>query len=119
MMPVLMFILAGMVDLGRVYYGYVTITNAAREGASFGASNPTQIGTDCTTPGTIKYMTCQEAAGSGFQLSASNITVTESPDSASGSSVTVKVSVPFPLITGQIVRLGQIQLQSSATFVIL
>ncbi len=119
MMPVLMFILAGMLDLGRVYYAYVTITNAAREGASYGASNPTQVGSDCTTTGTIKFVTCQEAAGSNFQIQPSNVTVTESPDASSGSTVTVTVSVPFQLITGEIVSLGQIQLRSSATYVIL
>ncbi len=119
MMPVLMFILAGMLDVGRAYYAYETITNAARVGAGYGSSHPGLIGTDCTTTGTIKFVTCQEAAGSGFQIGASNITVTESPDANSGSTVTVTVSVPFQLITTEIVNLGQIQLQSSATFVIL
>ncbi len=116
LIPVLMFVLAGVLDLGRAYYSYVMITNAAREGASYGASNPTNIGSDCTTPGTIKFAACQEAAGSNFALSASNITVTESPDSSSGSSITVTVSVTFHLATGMILGLGEIPLRSSATF---
>lgn len=36
-LPVLMVILLGIIDFGRVFYAYVTITNASREGARYGS----------------------------------------------------------------------------------
>lgn len=38
-LPLLMLILLGTLDLGRIFFGYVTITNASREGARYGMTN--------------------------------------------------------------------------------
>ena len=35
--PLLIFLVFGIVDLGRAFYGYVVITNAVREGARYGS----------------------------------------------------------------------------------
>src|ERR1700731_148361 len=37
--PLLLFILLGIVDLGRAYYQYTVMTNAVREGARYVAAN--------------------------------------------------------------------------------
>lgn len=37
LLPILLIILLGIIDFGRVFYAYVTITNAAREGARYGS----------------------------------------------------------------------------------
>jgi len=45
-MPLLILIVMGILDLGRAYYAYVTLSDAAAEGAAYGAihpSNTTQI----------------------------------------------------------------------------
>jgi hypothetical protein len=39
-LPLLLLILAGLLDLGRVYFTYLTIQDAATEGASYLAVNP-------------------------------------------------------------------------------
>jgi Flp pilus assembly protein TadG len=39
-LPLLVLVVAGIVDLGRAFYASITITNAAREGARFGTLNP-------------------------------------------------------------------------------
>jgi hypothetical protein len=65
-LPLLLLILLGAVDLGRIYHTYVTITNAAREGARYGTTHPTD------TSG-IQTSALQEAAGSGIALAPSNI----------------------------------------------
>jgi Flp pilus assembly protein TadG len=39
-LPLLILILIGLLDLGRMLIAYVTIQNAAREGAHYGISNP-------------------------------------------------------------------------------
>jgi len=36
-LPLLLIILLGTIDFGRVFYAYVTITNASREGARYGS----------------------------------------------------------------------------------
>ncbi|MGI8533434.1 MAG: TadE family protein, partial [Candidatus Limnocylindrales bacterium] len=39
-LPVFLLIVGGALDLGRLFYAYVGIENAAREGALYGASDP-------------------------------------------------------------------------------
>jgi Flp pilus assembly protein TadG len=43
LLPVLMMILVGMVDLGRMFHAAITISNAAREGARYGIEHPTDL----------------------------------------------------------------------------
>jgi Flp pilus assembly protein TadG len=40
--PILLILLAGAIDLGRLFYSQVTIANAAREGALAAAQDPTK-----------------------------------------------------------------------------
>jgi hypothetical protein len=46
--PVLLLLLACVVDLGRAYFTYITIIDAAREGARYGAGHPKDAGGICT-----------------------------------------------------------------------
>ena len=39
-LPIFLILIAGAIDLGRLFYAYVAITNASKEGALYGASNP-------------------------------------------------------------------------------
>ena len=39
-LPLLLLLLAGVVDLGRAFYTYVSLTNAVREGARFASKLP-------------------------------------------------------------------------------
>jgi Flp pilus assembly protein TadG len=38
--PLLLIIVVGLADLGRLYFTYITIVNAAREGARYAAGHP-------------------------------------------------------------------------------
>lgn len=40
MLPILLLVLAGVLDLGRMFYSYVALTDAAAEGASYAAIYP-------------------------------------------------------------------------------
>ena len=42
-LPVLIILLMGVVDLGRTYYVYVAITDAAREGVAYGAPHASSV----------------------------------------------------------------------------
>lgn len=68
LLPVLLLILLGAIDLGRAFNAYVTITNASREGARYGASQPTN------TSG-IQAHVIQEAALSGVTITTTDITI--------------------------------------------
>jgi Flp pilus assembly protein TadG len=40
MLPILLLILAGVLDLGRMFYSYIAVTDAAAEGAAYAAIYP-------------------------------------------------------------------------------
>jgi len=62
-LPLLLTILLGIIDFGRVFYAYVTITNASREGARYGALHPGWIDeNDNANPNNVKFHVIQEAA---------------------------------------------------------
>jgi len=74
-LPVLMLILLGVVDFGRVFYYWTSIANAAREGARYGITHPTAITPTCKAdPSNIKYRVKQEA-GTTVVLADPNIAV--------------------------------------------
>jgi Flp pilus assembly protein TadG len=112
MFPFLLLILSGALDLGRVYYAYITITNAAREGARYGASHPEDLSG-------IALKAMNEASGSGFQLSQSDVTWSVPNPPSPGDTLAVTVKKQFQLITTAIVGAGQIQLQSTVQMAVL
>ena len=74
-LPVLMLILLGVVDFGRVFYYWTSIANAAREGARYAITHPTAITSTCKAdPSNVKYRVKQEA-GTTVVLADSNIAV--------------------------------------------
>ena len=94
LIPLLMLIAFGVLDLGRVFHASITIENAAREGARFGTFAPFD------TAGSVAA-TRAEAQSSGIDLSSSTITV-GCPDGACGSGLPVRVTIqyPFQLVMG-------------------
>jgi PKD repeat protein len=104
-LPIMFVFLAAIIDLGRVFYATVTLNNAAREGAFQAANDPTsyQAGQACDT--TTNLVVCRvqlESKDSGIAIAATDISMTCSvsgcPDQA-GSTVTVRVSGQFQLVT--------------------
>ena len=62
-LPLLLIILLGTIDFGRVFYAYVTITNASREGARYGSLHPLWIDESISpNPDNVKFHAIQEAA---------------------------------------------------------
>jgi Flp pilus assembly protein TadG len=122
MFPLLLFILVGVLDLGRAYYAYVTITNAAREGASYGAGNPAVYddnGQPSLNTAGICGQAVAEAAGSGFTISCSNVTVTAPNGLDSGDNIVVSITANFQPIIGSIIGWGTVSLHATASMIIL
>ncbi len=42
-LPVLLIVVLGSIDLGRVFFAYISVTNAARNGARYAAAGPESV----------------------------------------------------------------------------
>jgi Flp pilus assembly protein TadG len=106
-LPILLVLVAGALDLGRLYYSQITITSAAKEGALEASKNPTLFdntqGCDAKT-NTVICRVLTEANGSFYTIQHSDVTLACSPTPcpavpAIGDTVTVSVTGHFSLIT--------------------
>jgi Flp pilus assembly protein TadG len=103
-LPVLMLLVASTLDLGRMFYSQVTITNAAREGAYEAAYNPASFIANATCHTTNNRVMCRvlsEAKGSFVVVDKADVALACSPACATGIGNTVKVTVlgHFKLLT--------------------
>jgi TadE-like protein len=112
-LPVMLLLLAGAIDLGRAFYAYVAVENAAKEGALYGARHPlcaTESAT-CPDPRNVPWIVENEAAnlkdGSGNSLLTTAVScrtpagglVQPLNDCTNGNIYVVSVTSSFRLIT--------------------
>jgi len=105
--PVLLLLLLGAIDLGRVWYSEITIANAAREGVMEAAFAPTsfQAGQNCDKVNNrVMCRAINEAANSFVTVKKADVTMTCSPSCTPGTpasphTVSVRVQGHFSLIT--------------------
>ena len=122
---VLLILVMGIIDLGRVLFYYVTLRDAAQEGAVYGAINPQ----DCAG---INSRTRAPLANSGetsiqvqVLMGSSSTTCNSAPieQACSGQQIEVIVTQPdFPLVTpilGAFIGTEHLKLVSSVTGTIL
>ncbi len=86
--PVLLLVLLGAADMGQAYYAYTQVTNAAREGARYGANHPNLLGN-------VPQKACQEL---GYLSCPSSVSVTYSCPSGNcsgGAALTVVVTLQY------------------------
>jgi Flp pilus assembly protein TadG len=108
-LPILMMIMLGTIDLGRMFFDYIDLRGAVVDGAQFGARNPTNMGgivsatkeTGVPANTVVSYSTsgaCTTAGGTG------DVTVTAT-------------SVFQPMTTSffQKLGIGPVNLSASAT----
>lgn len=90
-LPILLLILLGIVDFGRILNEHLTVTAAAREGARSAAV----MNTDATVTGVVQQ------AASSLKTDGNPLTITISPSPArvSGSPVTVEVKHDVEILT--------------------
>ena len=103
-LPVLMLLVASTLDLGRMFYSQITITNAAREGAYEAAYNPSSFQANAVCHSTTNRVMCRvlsEAKGSFVVVQKDDVSVACSPSCAKGigNNVTVTVQGHFTLLT--------------------
>jgi Flp pilus assembly protein TadG len=107
-LPILLLLVAAIVDFGRAFDAYIVLTNAAREGARFGSTNPEMEDWE------VKDLVIADVLGSGTNIThmtgfdEDNVTV---EGQAEGSEVVkVTVTYPFDLWFGRLIGIPQVTL---------
>jgi Flp pilus assembly protein TadG len=94
-----------------VFYAYIAITNAAREGARYAVEHSTTDQRD-----EIEEMVIQEAAAGGITLNSGDISISGLTSTVSpGSAVTVEAQYTVDMVTGGLARaltFGQVDYES-------
>jgi len=110
---VLMFLLLGTLDLGRAFYYQVVITNAAREGARYGARNPTD---------SVGIVARVQAESSPIAIASGDITIATPNGTSAGSPIEVTVAYSFPAVNPFIAGLwggGNLTIRGGAAMAIM
>jgi Flp pilus assembly protein TadG len=100
-LPLLMVILLFAVDVGRLFFSYTGMQNAAREAAVFAATSAAckMGGATCASAGVTNA--ASQEMGSGTTMTVQSVTCAPSCTLSSGTTeyrVTVTLSQPFPLM---------------------
>ena len=98
LLPMLVMILLGALDLGRAYYSYAAVANATRTGAAY-AINATGL-TSYTVAERIDIVKdlIQREAASQVAIARTDITVTPDTSMTSGTSAEIQVKYKFHLL---------------------
>ena len=116
-LPLLLVILFGILDLGRSFYTYISLTNAAREAARYAAVNDS---------GASITQVQRELDSGGKDISgcaAGSLTYSATGGGSRGNDYTVNVSCKFTLVTPFMSAIlhatdNEITIHSTATFVL-
>src|SRR5689334_11815979 len=100
MAVLLIVLLAGVMDLGRAYFTYLALKDAAAEGAYYGQAHPAWFtSSDSADPDNIDYRIRNSAPQGGLVNWSDATVITQAPDPVPGKTLTVTVSYPYTLIT--------------------
>ncbi|HQJ51071.1 MAG: TadE-like protein [Chloroflexi bacterium ADurb.Bin180] len=104
-LPILILLLLIVVDLGRAFYTYITVIDAAREGARYGVAS--QDSADI----------CARAMAEGTgQLLPVPLHCSANPGHGSGTPVSATVWCDLPLIMGRLVGRPAIRISHTVAF---
>lgn len=96
-LPVLLILIGGLIDFGRLYFLNIVLTNAAREGSRAGVVVTTPISGQC--PSSVDDCIRARTVAAASPYTVSDLTVTVNSNctgvSPTQTSVTVKPSTPF------------------------
>lgn len=113
-LPFLLLLLAGVIDIGRAFYTYVSLTNAVREGARFAARFPYE-----DNEGIITALVVARVREEPMESVPEDSIIVEQPiqglGGAKGEPVTVRASLLFDPILGGILGMDTITISTEAT----
>lgn len=113
-LPLVLIVLLGLLDLGRVYYTLVALEDMASEGATYAAIHP-----DAGHEDEVCARAAYGSIGTGMvTVSPTAVRVEYPSEIAPGASITVTVPYSFTFVTpfvGGMVENGMIELRGTAT----
>jgi Flp pilus assembly protein TadG len=117
LLPLLLVLIVSTIELGRLFFTKIVITNAARESAYYLTMNPSDFDSGTGTAPNSTFAAQQEASNSGI----SEITVTYTPTSSiaageEGIIVTVETQVDDLLLLGFIGDVLSINIVNQGAF---
>jgi hypothetical protein len=101
-LPLLLVVLFGVFDLGRIYFSTITLTSAAREGARYLTVYPGDVNSSSPFTNTVK-IAMQEARNSGIILTVDQVDADcpiDDDECVGGQPAIVTVEHDFELILG-------------------
>jgi Flp pilus assembly protein TadG len=110
-LPLLLLLLAGVLDLAHAFSVAGILANAAREGARYGATHPTE--TD-----TIKTRVVEEAAGAPLTITTDDVQVNTDAGTTTGNPITVRATYTVSLLLSQALGLSDPTVVRTATMAI-
>jgi Flp pilus assembly protein TadG len=98
-LPVFLILVFGIIDFSMALRSYVTLTNATREGARYGALGATKgtFPASCSNPNTVVGRVCE--AASGLDLDDVRVTYPDAGGKLPGNSVVVSARYDYEFIT--------------------
>ncbi len=100
---VLLILLMGILDLGRLFYFLVALRNAAGEGAIYAAINPScQTAADgpaCADPDNVEYRVKHESPSGLVSWEQATVAVETPANATEGDPITVTVTYNYTLLT--------------------
>ena len=116
-LPLLLLLLAGIVDLGRAFYSHIAITNAAREGARRASRYPRPV--DGTGYAFVKQAVLDECQAAGIVLTMDDVAITTGAGGTEpGFPITVTVDYTVATILGSIVGYEYLPMSAATSMVI-
>ncbi len=115
-MPLLLMIVLGVIDFGRLFGSYIALQNASREGARFASLYSTTV----TIP-EIKERAIAEASATGYPGLREDQVEVDPPNQSGwrdGTPVTVRMVYPFQLLTTAIFSSSQITVTVQTTMAV-
>ncbi len=101
MVSIAMILMLGMLDLGRAFFTFLAMQDAAGEGASFAAVHPIwRTSANQADPNNITYRVRNSApTGTLVDMNTATVTVTDDGDTNIGSLITVTMTADYQLVT--------------------
>jgi Flp pilus assembly protein TadG len=121
---VLLVLFAGAVDVGRMFYHYISVTNAAREGARTASRlpcNPASAASRSAVRNAIVASAVNEAGAGGTDILPANVTVTPDPVAtgcaAAGAPIRVTVAFDYANLFTNLTGSAGVRLSNGTTMV--
>lgn len=101
MIVILTSLLLGILDIGRAYFTFLALQDAAGEGASYAAQYPTYVtSSNSADPNNVTYRVKNAApVGTLVDWNSATVTVANSGSTAQGQPITVTVTTNYQLLT--------------------